>query len=61
MSHGELGSGLVRQARCGALRCCLFRFGRLWQVRYGYYGSLWCGELQLKVPTLMIYSIRDKR
>ena len=37
-----------------------FWCGMLRQARYGYYGSLWCGELQPKVPTLM-NRIRNKK
>jgi hypothetical protein len=41
-SWGEAG-----KASCGKLS-----LGEVRQARYGHYGSLWCGELQLKVPAL---------
>ena len=43
MSFGEAGE-------VGSVGECSGKI-EVWQVRYGYYGSLWCGELQLKVPT----------
>ena len=53
-SSGRVRLVEARQARSGGFWCISVWQVGVGQARYGYYGSLWCGELQLKVPTLMI-------
>ena len=50
-SWGEAGVFCFGESRWFMLGSVGESYVLVRQARYGYYGSLWCGELQLKVPT----------